>query len=205
MSDTAIADKATDSTGKVTDTATPSKTVQRKISKPRKLTPKQKLFVDKYTDINDKKTFGNGTQSVLQAYNTTDPDTAKVMAHEILTTPNVQSYIEEINAKQGNSIEERSKMLAQVMSGTLVSQVSSAQYDKDGNLISRTIVDKGVPPSQILRAIDLSNKVEGVYNRANVQEHVAKRAYDERMKELREAMHKRLQAHKVSASITSDE
>ena len=173
--------------------------------KPRKLTPKQKLFADSYTDITNKKTFGNGTQSVLKAYNTDKPDTAKALAVEILASPNVQSYIEQLNAQAGNSIEERSKILAQVTSGTLVSQVSSTQYDKDGNVISRTVVDKGVPASQILRAIDLSNKVEGIYNRANVQEHVAKRAYDDRMKELREAMHKRLQARKVSVSITSDE
>lgn len=174
----------------------PSQT--RKITKPRKLTPKQKLFVDSYIDITNKKTFGNGGQSALVAYNTTDPNTARVLAHDTLMSPNVQTYIEQLNANAHNSIEERSKVLAQVMSGTLVSQVSSAQYDKDGNLISRTVVDKGVPASQILRAIDLSNKVEGVYNRANVQEHVAKREYDIRMTELRQAMHKRLQARDVT-------
>lgn len=195
-----IQDNSTDATDAVTDTLT--KPIKRKA---RKLTQKQKLFVDSYLDVTNKQTFGNGVQSALVAYNTESPVIASDIAMQTLQSPTVQSYIEQLNSQAGNSIEERSKILAQVMQGTLVSQVSSTQYDKDGNLISRTIVDKGVPPSQILRAIDLSNKVEGVYNRASIQEHVAKRAYDDRMRELREAMHKRLQAHKVSASITSDE
>ena len=184
----------------VTDNRPSQPPVTRKITKPRKLTPKQKLFVDNYLDVTNKKTFGNGTQSALVAYNTTQPEVAKEIGRDNLLSPSVQSYIEQINAANHNSIEERSNILAQVMHGTLVSRVSSTQEDKEGNVISRTVVDKGVPASQVLRAIDLSNKVEGIYNRASVQEHVAKRAYDERMKELRDAMHKRLQARNVTPS-----
>ena len=184
----------------------PSKTpITRKITKPRKLTPKQKLFVDKYTDITDKKTFGNGVQSALVAYNTESPVIASDIAMQTLQSPTVQTYIEQLNSQAGNSIEERSKQLALAMQGKLRSCTLTTNRGINGEVLGTSEVLRDIPPSQILRAIDLSNKVEGVYNRANVQEHVAKRAYDERMKELREAMHKRLQAHKVSASITSDE
>ena len=180
----------------------PSQTpVTRKVTKPRKLTPKQKLFVDKYTDITNKKTFGNGTQSALVAYNTTKPEVAKEIGRDNLLSPSVQSYIEQLNAANHNSIEDRSTQLARYVQGLVHNETVTNQYAADGTtLVAKTVVRKDVPASQVLRAIDLSNKVEGIYNRANVQEHVAKRAYDERMRDLREAMHKRLQARNVTPS-----
>jgi phage terminase small subunit len=162
--------------------------------KERKLTPKQKRFAEAYTDITNKQTFGNGTQSVLIAYNTESTDTAKRLAHDLTTKPNVLNYIEELNAKHGNSIEERSKVLAMCAQGTMQSETITRQIDGDGNVTAETRNVKGISPAQILKAIDLSNKVEGIYNRAQVAEHIARREYDKRMQELRDSLQKRVQA-----------
>ncbi len=162
--------------------------------KERKLTPKQKRFAEAYTDITNKQTFGNGTQSALLAYNTENPRSATVMAIDTLAKPSVLNYIEELNAKHGNSIEERSKVLAMCAQGKLYSESTIQQVDDQGNVKSETRVSKGISPAQILKAIDLSNKVEGIYNRAQVAEHVAKREYDKRMQELRDSLQKRVQA-----------
>jgi len=162
--------------------------------KERKLTPKQKRFAEAYTDITNKQTFGNGTQSVLIAYNTESTDTAKRLAHDLTTKPNVLNYIEELNAKHGNSIEERSKVLAMCAQGTMQSETITRQIDGDGNVTAETRNVKGISPAQILKAIDLSNKVEGIYNRAQVAEHIARRENDKRMQELRDSLQKRVQA-----------
>jgi phage terminase small subunit len=54
-----------------------------------KLTRKQKEFADEYIRT------GNGTQSALKAYDTTDRKTAGVIAVENLTKPSVADYLQE--------------------------------------------------------------------------------------------------------------
>ena len=185
-----------------TDTL-PSPTKPRKITKPRKLTLKQKAFVDAYIDP-ESKTYSNGTQSALRAYNTQDRDTAAHIAQDTLIIPHVQSYIEQVTRDINIGIEERLIRLAGIAKGTHKRHTVSTQHDRDGNVISKTVVEKDTSDSDSLHAIDLINRTDGTYVRTNVQEHVAKRAYDERMKDLREAMHKRLQARNVSATTTSE-
>lgn len=58
------------------------------------LTPKQALFVKEYV-----KSDGNGTQSALKAYNTTDHNTANQIAMDTLRKPTVQNVIAEASAK----------------------------------------------------------------------------------------------------------
>ena len=53
-----------------------------------KLSKKKKVFADTYIET------GNGTQSALQAYDTSDPHTAAQIAYENLRKPDVREYIE---------------------------------------------------------------------------------------------------------------
>ena len=55
----------------------------------RKLTKKQKAFADKYLETD------HGQDSVLETYDTTDPNTARAIASENLTKPNIVQYLEE--------------------------------------------------------------------------------------------------------------
>ena len=61
-----------------------------------RLTFKQKLFAKKYVENG-----GNGLQTALQVYNTTDPNVAKVIASENLTNPNIKESIDDIARQQG--------------------------------------------------------------------------------------------------------
>ena len=54
----------------------------------RKITKKQKAFADKYLET------GNGTRAALATYDTDKEDTAKSIASENLTKPNVLAYLE---------------------------------------------------------------------------------------------------------------
>lgn len=53
-----------------------------------KLTKKQKAFAKEYLET------GNGRQSALKVYDTTDPNTAAVIASENINKPNIQAYLE---------------------------------------------------------------------------------------------------------------
>jgi len=168
-----------------------------KTKKPRKPTLKQKAFVEAYINP-ESPTYSNGTQSALQAYNTVDSNIAGSMAIETLQSPTVQTYIEQLNAESGNSIKERSIVLAQVVNGSHIARTHSTLRDSEGKVINKTEVVKEPSVKDILHAIDLSNKVEGIYNRASVQEHVAKREYDIKVQAMRDEMSKRLRERKVN-------
>lgn len=63
-----------------------------------KLTQKQNVFVNEL--VNGK----SATQAALVAYNTSDPNTAKVIASENLTKPNIKEAIEEALRSNGLSL-----------------------------------------------------------------------------------------------------
>jgi len=78
----------------------------------KKLTMKEKGFVKDITDKDNKETFGNGTQSIINNYNVTDENIASSMAHTKLRKVEIIEAIEkkilkkdELQAKQGNLVE----------------------------------------------------------------------------------------------------
>ena len=83
----------------------------------RKLTQKRKKFVKLFTDENNKETFGNGTQSVLQTYNVSSDKSAGVIASNLL---NNVSVIEAVNRK----ILKKEQL--QEMQGSLVEKLNEA-------------------------------------------------------------------------------
>ena len=168
-----------------------------KTKKPRKPTLKQKAFVEAYINP-ESPTYSNGTQSALQAYNTVDSNSAGVMAHETLRSNNVLTYIEQLNAANQWGIEERSIQLSAMGKGEYVSRTTSTNRDAAGKVTGKVEVVKEPTAKDILHAIDLSNKVEGIYNRASIQEHVAKREYDIKVQAMCDEMSKRLRARKVN-------
>lgn len=65
-----------------------------------KLTPKQRAFVQAYSDPTNKKTYLNGTQSAMVAYNATN-NVASSIATENLTKPVVKTSLELALSKAG--------------------------------------------------------------------------------------------------------
>lgn len=79
------------------------------MKKPR-LTMKQKIFVDEYI-----KSKGNGTQSALKAYDTTDKVTASVIATENLKKVSVSEELERILTREELSLNTFTTKLSDVI------------------------------------------------------------------------------------------
>ncbi len=106
------------------------------------MTLKQKLFVKKYIQNN-----GNGTQSVLETYNTDDPNVAGAIASENLRKPSIQNEIRQALAAKGLSPES--------IGGYLKKAIVSGLGQKATNADS-------------LRGLDLYAKLTGAYDRQDI-------------------------------------
>ena len=161
-----------------------------------KITNRQKAFAENYA-MPDSDTYLNATQSVIASGHTSNPKSAAVIGSKALRNDNVLSYIEQINDSNGNSIEERSKLVADVLAGVHRNTTKTTHMDADGNPRGTTLVEKSLSPTEIARLVDLTNRAEGLYNKANVAEHVAKREYDERIAAMREEMKGVIASHRA--------
>ena len=65
----------------------------------RKLTNKQKMFVKKYTDANDKETYLNAKQSAIKSYNTSESSAGQI-GHNLLKKVEVIQAIEKRTLKK---------------------------------------------------------------------------------------------------------
>ena len=81
-----------------------------------------------------------------------------------------------------------SRILATTLEGKTTHDTETEYYNAEGDSTGKTITRKTITPAQVGKLIDLANRTEGLYNKANVAEHVAKREYEERIKALRESV-----------------
>ena len=156
-------------------TGTEDTSVQSK----RRLTLKQKAFADKYTDIEDSKTFGNATQSVLATYPSIKTSTvAAVYGNKELNNGNVQDYISKVMQDKGIGIEHRSAKLAEYIlaADPHAPTINRTYKDEDGKMINET--HRPISPTAFARLLDIANRTEGLYNKARVAERLAVREYD---------------------------
>lgn len=78
----------------------------------RKLTTKQKKFIEHYTNDKNLETFGNAKQSAMKSYDTSEASAGQI-GHNLLKNVEVSQAIEkkilkkeELQAKQGNLVEK---------------------------------------------------------------------------------------------------
>ena len=153
-------------------------------TKPTKLTNRQKKFAENYSDPNSP-TFLNGAQSIMASGHAQNPVSAAVTASRSLRNDNILSYMEQLNADNGIGAEERSQLLARTLEGKRTHNTTTEYYNAAGEQTGRTVTKKTITPNQVATLIDLANRTEGLYNKAGVAEHIAKREYDDRIRELR--------------------
>lgn len=60
-------------------------------------------------------------------------------------------------------LDEVIETLTQIIKATFVTQSVSEQYDRDGKLFGSTVTSRTPEPSEILNAIDLVNRMSGLY------------------------------------------
>ena len=142
----------------------------------RKLTLKQETFAKAYTTIGTK-TFGNGRQSALLAYNAKNPETAGAIATETLSKPYVRSYIGQLLDEMDLGVEVRSRVVREVILGTQTPTITETTHP-DGS-ITTTKVTRPVSATARLKAVDLLNRMDGTYSRAGVEGEVARQEYAE--------------------------
>lgn len=136
--------------------------------KDKKLSPKQKAFVEAYTDP-EGGTFLNGVQSYLRSHPDAKYNSALVQAHTDLQKPHIRNAVDQELSKYGFGKSDRLEIVAQIGRGELTYE--QEQIDKYGNI--RTVQ---VRPSitERLKAIDQANKMDGTYAEIRVAEDVAK-------------------------------
>lgn len=139
------------------------------------MTLKQKKFIKKYIET------GNGTQAALEAYDTTDPDTAAVIASENLIKPKVVEEITRVLNRKGLSLEQVSESV--------------------GNIIRNGPQTK-ITGDNVLRAAEMAFKLHNAFPaeksthvRVNLKAELSKMSYSEllesyrkRDKEIKELM-----------------
>lgn len=108
------------------------------------MTLRQKLFVKKYLERK-----GNGTQAVLETYDTIDPNVAGVISSENLRKPSIQKEIRQALEAKGLTPES--------IGGYLKKAIVSGLGNKSTNADS-------------LRGLDLYAKLTGAYDRQDIEQ-----------------------------------
>ena len=142
----------------------------------RELTLKQKTFAKAYTAIGTK-TFANGRQSALLAYNAKNPETAGAIATETLSKPYVKFYISQLLDEIDLGVEVRSRVVREVIQGSQTPTITETTHPNGS--VTTTKVTRPVCATARLKAVDLLNRMDGTYSRAGVESEVARREYED--------------------------
>ena len=129
-----------------------------------KLKPKQKQFVNNYVDPKSK-TQGNGTQSYAAVHNTAGMNTAAVSASRALSNDNIQQSIAELMESMGMGVRVRLNQTNSIIRQTDKVETIQEHFDADDNLTHKTVSTRDVSPQDRLKAINLANKMEGMYDK----------------------------------------
>lgn len=129
----------------------------------RPIRPKERIFAMAW-GCPDSPTFANGTQSMLIANPRLSPGTARVMATEYLTKPSVTGLITDILSKAGLGIEVRADRLKDIIRHSDIGKCQTkSRRDENGETITDTVHGPGY--KDMLKAIDVANKMDGLYDK----------------------------------------
>ena len=130
----------------------------------RKLTLKQQLFIDNYVNKDNPKTFSNGTQSVMEAYNYDNKNMSAVQANNLLSNSNVVDSIQQYIDDLGMGSKVRLKSINQVITGKHLKTTSTITTDTEGKKY-KSITTTSPSASETLKAVDLVEKITGTYDK----------------------------------------
>ncbi len=142
-----------------------------------KLTAKQRAFADFYIEL------GNATEAAIKAgYN---EKTARFIASENLTKPNIKNYIDErmkqIESNRIAKTEEVLAFLSASLRGEILEEVVSTETDETGG-IRPVIIKKQISIKDRLKAAELLGKRYRMWTdklEANIQQQVIFEGEDE--------------------------
>ena len=133
------------------------------------MTLKQRDFINNYTDINTN-TYGNGTQSVKQAYNYSDDNSAAVTANRLLSNTKVKSEVERIIHELDLGPKVRLMAVKKIIEGSDKQKTTTitTKLDSKGKKTGETykaVTTKAPTASDKIKAIDLLGKIDGTYDK----------------------------------------
>lgn len=130
----------------------------------KQLSPKQAIFARVFSDP-ESPNFLNLTRSMKEVNPRLSDDTAHTMAREYLGKPLVANSIVERLNKANLGIEVRAEKLKDIISHRGIGKVVSHTRQLDDETVTET--QHNPSWGQVLRAIDVTNKLDGSYQAAN--------------------------------------
>ena len=129
----------------------------------KQLSPKQAIFARVFSDP-ESPHFMNASKAMQIASPNLSPETARSMAQEYLAKPHVANRIVEVLNRANLGVEVRAEKLADIISHRAIGKVVSRTHNEDGSAVTETTHS----PSwgQVLRAIDVTNRLDGSYQAA---------------------------------------
>ena len=128
------------------------------------MTLKQKGFIANITDIDNPKTFSNGTRSVMKAYNYDNTNMAAVQANNLLSNPKVQSEVDRIMHELDLGPKVRLKAIKKIVEGDHT-QTTVNTTKKGRKTLYKSTTVKSPRASDVIKAVDLLSKIDGTYDK----------------------------------------
>ena len=123
-----------------------------------------KQFINFYTDIDNKETFLNATQSYLNVYGNRSRHSASVQASKLMSRRDLRSEIDRIIQELDLGEKVRLKAIKDVLTGVYTQETVTEAEDKDGNKY-KSVVSKTPSARERLHAVDLLSKIDGTYDK----------------------------------------
>jgi hypothetical protein len=140
----------------------------------RPLRPREQAFVHAYADPASS-TFGNGTQSYLVVAPDVGYDTARSSAVRMLANDSVSTSICDILNKANMGLEVRVDSIRRIISHKDIGRtVSKVRHTEDETI---TTTESGPGYRDVLKAVDVLNKVDGLYDRNRAAADIASTEY----------------------------
>lgn len=142
------------------------------------LNPRQRAFVTAYAS-RDSDSFANQTKSALSVSPTIRPSSAPITGHRLRYNVKVQTAVAALLEEAGFALPERITRL-QSIADTETQVVT--HKNAAGEVVQTTTAP--VPMAARLKAIDIANKLDGSYAKAEAAVDIAKREYEQTIKSL---------------------
>ncbi len=134
----------------------------------RKLTNKQKMFVKKYTDVNDKETYLNAKQSAIKSYNTSESSAGQI-GHNLLKKVEVIQAIEKRTLKkediQDNFTRFTEKIERAIGDNVIVENVPLLKEFREYNLANAKLNGDLIEKMQVLN-VNVTAEYSDIFKKA---------------------------------------
>lgn len=140
-----------------------------------KLKPIDLDFVRAYTDPNSP-TYSNSTQSIISVRPGIDRTYARSAATRLKAKASVSDAIETLLAQNGADIQVRMRELAELVTKPTGRSVTKIAKMEDGSV--ETVVERSPSARDKIAAIDMVNKMTGLYKQHEVDAHEATKEID---------------------------